>query len=125
MNAAITAATPPTISSQRAHERLIVKVPGILRVPDFRSGTYLITVLDASKVGLQISSPIAIPSGTSVEVRVLGTAIRGTARYTREMDRDFNVGIEAYAIDHKVNGATSGEFDLTLLLDRGKPTPRK
>jgi hypothetical protein len=67
----------------------VVKVPGILRIPEARSSSYLITVLDSSKMGLRISCPIAIAAGTRVEVRFDGAAVMGTARYAREMDRDF------------------------------------
>jgi hypothetical protein len=123
MNATITAAKPLTISSQRAHERIVVKVPGILRMPETHSGTYLITVLDASKMGLRVSSPIAIPAGTRVEVKALGAIVLGIARYTRDMDGEFHVGIEAQAVEDQFQVQTE-EFDLTLLLDR-KVSPHR
>ncbi len=123
MNAIITAAKPLTISTQRAHERIVVKVPGILRIPEARSGTYLITVLDASQMGLRVSSPIAVPAGTPVEVKVLGTTALGTARYTREMDREFHVGIEVHAVEDEFHTQTE-EFDLTSRLNRSV-SPRR
>jgi hypothetical protein len=117
MRPTITSPLMATGSGQRAHERVVVKVPGILRIPETRSGTYLITVLDASKMGLRISCPIAIAAGTRVEVKFGGATVMGTARYAREMDRDFNVGIEAHAIEDRL-GVRTEEFDLTTLLNR-------
>ena len=117
MNATIPAAKPLTILSQRSHERIVVKVPGILRIPDIHRGTYLITVLDASKTGLRISSPIAISAGTCVEVKALGAIVLGTARYTRDLDGEFHVGIEAHTVEDQFHPQTA-EFDLTSLLDR-------
>jgi len=116
MRPPITSPQTSARSGQRAHERVVVKVPGILRIPEARSGTYLITVLDASKMGLRISCPIAIAAGTRVEVRFGGATVVGTARYSREMDRDFNVGIEAHAVEDQARSQTE-EFDLTSLLN--------
>jgi hypothetical protein len=107
-------------SQQRAHERFRVKVPGILRVPGAPSATYLITMLDASQTGLRVSCPSAIHAGTRVEVIVLGTTIQGIARYAREVDREFNVGIEAYAVEHLTEN-----FDLTsIFVDHQVGPPR-
>jgi hypothetical protein len=116
MRPPITSPQTSTSSGQRAHERVVVKVPAILKIPEVRSGTYLITVLDASKMGLRISCPIAIAPGTRVEVRFGGVTVMGTARYARDMDRDFNVGIEAHAVEDQFHSQTE-EFDLTSLLN--------
>jgi hypothetical protein len=102
-------------AQQRTHERIGVKVPGVLRVPEARCGTYLITVLDASKTGLRISSPVGVPAGTRVEVRMLGATVMGVARYAREVDREFHVGIEADAVQNLSAPVQTEEFDLTSL----------
>ncbi len=117
----ITAAKPLTVLSQRAHERVVVKVPGVLRIPEAHNGAYLSTVLDASKMGLRVSSPVAIPAGTRVEVKVLGATVTGTAKYTREIDSEFHVGIEAHAVEDQLQGTQTDDFDLTSLLDRNTP----
>jgi hypothetical protein len=100
---------------QRTAERFAVKVPGILKIPSARSGTYLITVLDASRTGLRVSCSLAIPSGTPVEIKVLGATIKGTARYARDFDREYHVGIEAESLEPQPQGAESGELDLIPL----------
>ena len=112
----LTALHPPRISQQRTHERVTIKVPALLRVPETRSGTYLVTVLDASKTGLRLSCPSALAAGTRVEVRVQGTTVLGIARYTREVDREFHVGIEAEGVAKPSQPVETEEFDLTSLL---------
>lgn len=115
-----TIASRPPLSStqqaqQRSHERFAVKVPGILKIPGARCGTYLITVLDTSKTGLRVSCSLAIPAGTPVEVKVLGATIKGTVRYSRDVDREYNVGIEAESMESQIQSEQPGELDLTSL----------
>jgi hypothetical protein len=100
---------------QRKHERFVVKAPAILRLPQTPGATYLITVIEASKTGLRISSPVTLPAGTQVEVRVLGSTVLGTAKYARGVENEFYIGIEADTVDPPIEGAQGEEFDLTLL----------
>ena len=105
---------------QRKHERFVVKAPAILRLPMTQGGTYLITVIEVSKTGLRISCPIALESGARVEVKVLGSTVLGTARYAREVEREFYVGIEADTVEPRIEGAQGDDFDLTQLFLAGR-----
>ncbi len=123
MNRTIISPSTAAIAQQRAHERFLVKVPGILRVPEIRSTTYLITVLDASKMGLRVSCPIAIAAGTRVEVKFCGATVTGTARYARAVDREYNVGIEASAVETATQGLQTENFDVTMLFANRTAAP--
>lgn len=110
MHLSMVQSKPAISTQQRAHERFNVKVPGVLRMPDVQKGTYVITVLDASKTGMRVSCSIAIPSGTRVEVKAQGATLTGIARYARNVDREFNVGIEVDSINEQRE-----EFDVAVL----------
>jgi hypothetical protein len=84
-----------------------------MRIVGVRGGIYLITVLDVSKVGLQVSCSAAFATGTRVEVRCRGARVEGEVRYSREVrPQEIHLGIEADA---------SEETDLAHLFQINKP----
>jgi len=105
--------TPRVGVQERRHDRLVVEIPGMLRLPGASGGRYLGTVLDVSFGGLRISSPVAIPAGTQIEVKCQSVTIEGTVRYARAYEPGFNLGIEAYAV---VSAGTRFENDALDLL---------
>jgi|HubBroStandDraft_1064217.scaffolds.fasta_scaffold910145_1 hypothetical protein len=110
----------------RTNERFAAKVPAVLQIPAAHGATYLVTVLDVSKTGLRVCCPTAISVGTRIEVKVLGATVKGTVRYVREVDHEFNAGIEADVVEKQVRGAQNGEIDLTsLFVDRRVGSPRR
>jgi hypothetical protein len=78
-----------------------------MRIAGVRGGIYLITVLDVSKSGLQVSCSAAFATGTRVEVRCRGVRVAGEVRYSREvLPQEIHLGIAADA---------SEEMDLAQL----------
>lgn len=86
-----------------------------------RSGPFLVTILDVSKSGLRLSSPVLFPVGSKVTVTCRGAAITGEVRFTFALAGEIHIGIvagsaSAAAIDE------NGEMDLTRLF-HGHFTP--
>jgi len=105
----------PPKPDQRRQDRVAVQIPGILRLPETRGGTYLITIIDVSKKGLRVCCPQALASESRVEVKFNGSTVFGVAKYTRADGNEFHVGIEADKVETTASGPEGGELDLLEL----------
>ncbi len=110
---------------QRRHERHVVELPGLLRLPETRGGIYSVTVLDLSRSGLRVSCPCSVASGTRVEVMCRNVRIAGTVRHAREVADGVHLGIEADAAEAGGNTLETTELDLTALFPNDRPRLRR
>jgi hypothetical protein len=95
----------------RQHARYELEEPGFMRILGPPWGAFVVTILDISKSGLRVRCSLALPEGTTVELRCRSTQISGEVRYSRSVEAgDIHIGILA----ESVLGMT-GEVDLTLL----------
>lgn len=102
-------------SEQRTQNRVAVRIPAILRLPEVRGGIFLVTVLDLSKTGLRITCPRALPSGSRLELKFNDVTVFGVARYSRAVEEEFQAGIEADGVKQSTGEFQSSDLDLTLL----------
>ena len=124
MNTTVATVTLTQPLRQRTQDRVPVRLPGILRVPDIRGGVYLVTVLDISKGGLRVDCPRPLPDGTRVEVKFNNSTVFGTTKYARPVNEQFHVGIEADRAQTRRQDVQGPELDLTALLVAGGTTAR-
>lgn len=106
---------PPPKPDQRRQDRVAVQIPGILRLPETRGGTYLITIIDVSKKGLRVCCPQALASEARVEVKFNGSTVFGVAKYARTNGNGFHVGIEADKVETAASRPEGAELDLLEL----------
>jgi hypothetical protein len=102
-------------SSERKDQRRAASIEGTLR--DLRSpgSIYAITIVDVSRAGLRVRSPMPLDPGTPVEIRCPQAVITGEIRYSREHDFGaFHLGIQAS--EGSTVAGQSGPLDLTALV---------
>jgi hypothetical protein len=123
-----TAAPSPEIQ-RREHDRYVVEIPCLLRVQEIHGGThrgtYGVTVLDLSQVGLRVTCPRALPSGSRVEITFLNAKIMGSVRYARDVEREFYLGIEADSVETSTARLTAPELDLIALFQADRRRLRR
>src|SRR5208282_5328332 len=97
---------------QRKNPRYQVEAPAVMRVQG--RGPFVVTILDVSTTGVRVSSPSEFPAGTRVNITCGGAQVAGEIRYSRQVEREFHVGVLA---DGASAGAISetGEVDLMRL----------
>lgn len=78
-------------------ERQVVRVPVRVRAPDL---TFVLTVRDLSASGLSVASPVAVASGTplDIEMFVPGRAWRGQVMVTRSEARRSRPGFDTWIL---------------------------
>jgi hypothetical protein len=100
---------------KRSDQRYPIEEAAVLRVEGVAGGVYVVTVLDVSKLGLRVSSPVALALGTRVKVSCHGAEITGEIRYARDVERDgYYLGVLASTVS-RAGQAQDGEIDLTRI----------
>jgi len=100
---------------QRRDQRYPVEEAAVMRIEGVSGGVYVVTVLDVSKFGLRVSSPIAMPLGARVKVACHGAEITGEIRYARDVEPDgYYLGVLADSVS-RGGLPLPGDIDLTAL----------
>jgi hypothetical protein len=98
---------------KRSDQRFPIEEAAVLRVEGVPGAVYVVTVLDVSRFGLRLSSPVAMPLGTRVKVTCHGADIAGEIRYARDVERDgYYLGVRADQVS-RAGHIQDGEIDLT------------
>jgi len=83
-------------AEQRRERRYLVELSATLRIAT--RTTLVVMIVDVSNMGLRVTCPEALPTGTQICIQVRGLELAGEVRYAREIDPgEFHLGIQTAA----------------------------
>ena len=91
---------PPVEGDRRSTGRVFTADPGMMRILEpFSAAAWAVRVLDISKTGMGLLTPVPLTPGNLIYVQVKETAFLASVRHCArtsdaELDRPFQVGVE-------------------------------